>query len=158
MELCSIPYYENKTIVPYTSTNHVKMGPTMHTPMSGEGGEKCIFGLDIFVSPFYSHADCSLRDFQDSSFTETLDKQGMSEQDMDCQGKQILYVGDSVGHTANLKFIESSMRCQLESLRAYSSVMDQNARWPSKNFNDVFPDQNYSSRLIVYYLQVLEMK
>ena len=73
----------------------------------------------------------------DSSFTETLDKQGMSEQDLDCQGKQILYVGDSVGHTANLKFIESSMRCQLESLRAYSSVMDQNARWPSKNFNDV---------------------
>ena len=24
----------------------------------------------------------------DSSFTETLDKQGMSEQDLDCQGKQ----------------------------------------------------------------------
>ena len=65
----------------------------------------------------------------DSSFTETLDKQGMSEQDLDCQGKQILYVGDSVGHTANLKYIESSMRCHLESLRAYSSVMDQNARW-----------------------------
>ena len=73
----------------------------------------------------------------DNSFTETLDKQGMSEQDLDCQGKKILFVGDSVGHTANLKYIETSMRCQLESLRAYSSVMDQNARWPSKNFNDV---------------------
>ena len=61
-------------------------------------------------------------------------EQGRTKHKLDCQ---ILYVGDSLGHGANLKYLETSIKCRIESVRAYSSVMDENARWPSKNFTDV---------------------
>ena len=61
-------------------------------------------------------------------------EQGRTEHKLDCQ---MLYVGDSVGHTANLKYLETKIKCQIQSIRAYSSVLDKNARWPSKNFTDV---------------------
>jgi hypothetical protein len=53
-----------------------------------------------------------------------------------CQPK-VLYVGDSVGHTANLRIVEESRKCRIRSVRAYSSVHDKNARWPEKNFSSV---------------------
>ena len=68
---------------------------------------------------------------------KTVAGQGMSKLNLDCQGKLVLFAGDSVGHTADLKYLERSIRCQLESARAYSSVMDQDAMWPRKNFTDV---------------------
>ena len=61
-------------------------------------------------------------------------EQGRTKHKLDCR---ILYVGDSIGHGANLKYLETSTKCSIESVRAYSSVMDENARWPSKNFTDV---------------------
>ena len=73
----------------------------------------------------------------ENSSKKTVAGQGMSKQSLDCQGKLVLFAGDSVGHTADLKYLERSIRCQLESVRAYSSVMDQDARWPRKNFTDV---------------------
>ena len=33
--------------------------------------------------------------------------------------------------------LPASFNCHLEAVRAYSSVMNKNARWPSKNFTDV---------------------
>ena len=61
-------------------------------------------------------------------------EQGRTKHKLGCR---MLYAGDSVGHGANLKYLETSINCQIESVRAYSSVMDQNARWPTKNFTDV---------------------
>ena len=61
-------------------------------------------------------------------------EQGRTKHKLDCR---ILYVGDSIGHGANLKYLATSTKCQIEAVRAYSSVMDKNARWPSKNFTDV---------------------
>ena len=68
----------------------------------------------------------------------TVAEQGMSKPNcLDCRGKWVLFAGDSVGHSANLKYLERSINCQFESVRAYSSVMDPDARWPRKNFTDV---------------------
>ena len=53
------------------------------------------------------------------------------------QKHKILYVGDSVGHSANLRIVEKSQKCRIRSARAYSSVFDRNAKWPAKNFKDV---------------------
>ena len=61
-------------------------------------------------------------------------EQGRTKHELDCR---MLFVGDSIGHGANLKYLETSIKCRIESVRAYSSVMDENARWPSKNFTDV---------------------
>ena len=54
------------------------------------------------------------------------------------QGKpKVLCVGDSVGHTANLRLVEKSGKCVIRSARAYSSTNDNTARWPERNFQDV---------------------
>ena len=51
--------------------------------------------------------------------------------------RKILYVGDSVGHTASLRKLEDFQNCRIKSARAYSSVFDEKARWPRYNFSDV---------------------
>ena len=48
-----------------------------------------------------------------------------------------LFVGDSVGHTGNLRIVERASGCRIRSTRAYSSHHDVNARWPDKNFRKV---------------------
>ena len=63
-----------------------------------------------------------------------LAEQGRTKHKLDCR---MLYAGDSIGQGLNFKYLETSLACKIESVRAYSSVMDQNARWPSKNFTDV---------------------
>ena len=50
---------------------------------------------------------------------------------------KILYVGDSVGHTASLRNLEIFQNCRIRSNRAYSSVYDEKARWPKCNYSDV---------------------
>ena len=50
---------------------------------------------------------------------------------------KVLYVGDSVGHTANMKILEKDNNCRLRTARAYSSVYDDAARWPEYNFTDI---------------------
>ena len=50
---------------------------------------------------------------------------------------KILYVGDSVGHTASLGQLEIFQNCRIKSAKAYSSVYDKRARWPKYNFSDV---------------------
>ena len=50
---------------------------------------------------------------------------------------KMLYIGDSVGHSASLRKIEEFQNCRIKSERAYSSVFDKNARWPEFNFSDV---------------------
>ena len=42
-----------------------------------------------------------------------------------------------MGHTANLRLVEKSSKCNISTARAYSSTNDKNARWPEKNFQDV---------------------
>ena len=49
----------------------------------------------------------------------------------------MLYVADSVGHTASLPIIEIDNNCRIRKARAYSSVNDTRARWPKYNFTDV---------------------
>ena len=51
--------------------------------------------------------------------------------------EKILFVGDSLGHTGNLRNIEKSRKCRIKSTRAYTSKSDNNARWPELNFEDV---------------------
>ena len=72
----------------------------------------------------------------EKSSNEIPAEQDRTQHKLECR---ILYVGDSIGHGANLKYLETStsIKCRIESVRAYSSVMDENARWPSKNFTDV---------------------
>ena len=53
------------------------------------------------------------------------------------QQPKVLYVGDSVGHTANLRIVEKSLKLRIKSAKAYSSTKDDAAKWPTKNFNDV---------------------
>ena len=61
-------------------------------------------------------------------------EQGRTIHKLNCR---MLYVGDSVGHGANLKHLATILKCRIDSARAYSSIMDKNARWPFKNFHDV---------------------
>ena len=53
------------------------------------------------------------------------------------QKPKVLFVGDSVGHTANLRVLENFSNVQIKSARAYSSAYDKTARWPEHNFTDV---------------------
>ena len=71
------------------------------------------------------------------------------------QKQKILFVGDSVGLTANLRIIEKSHKCRIRSARAYSSVYDKSAKWPAKNFKDVVThnlknpgDENYKTLMM----------
>ena len=50
---------------------------------------------------------------------------------------KILFVADSVGHTASLRKIETACNARVVSARAYSSVPDPSARWQELNFRDV---------------------
>ena len=50
---------------------------------------------------------------------------------------KVLYVADSVGHTASAKQLESYSKTRIVTAKAYSSVHDRTARWPEKNFTDV---------------------
>ena len=50
---------------------------------------------------------------------------------------KILYVADSVGHSASLRSVELQQGCKIKSARAFSSVYDDRARWPKHNFTDV---------------------
>ena len=52
-------------------------------------------------------------------------------------GTKILFCGDSVGHTTNLRLIEETLKCSIRSVKAYSSIHDERARWPEKNFAQV---------------------
>ena len=53
---------------------------------------------------------------------------------------KVLYVGDSVAHTADLRKLEKSHKCRIRSVRAYSSVYDNQASFPRNNFKDVVAD------------------
>ena len=50
---------------------------------------------------------------------------------------KILYIADSVGHTAAMSEVERTQNCRVRTARAYGSVPDTNARWPDCNFTDV---------------------
>ena len=48
-------------------------------------------------------------------------------------------IGDSVTHNANFAHIEKETKTRIRSTKAYSSVRDSKARFPSKNITDVAP-------------------
>ena len=50
---------------------------------------------------------------------------------------KVLYVADSLGHTASVKKLENFSNSRIRTARAYSSVDDNKARWPEHNFTDV---------------------
>ena len=50
---------------------------------------------------------------------------------------KMLYVADSVGHSVSLRGVELQQNCRIKTARAYSSVYDTRAKWPTKNFADV---------------------
>jgi hypothetical protein len=50
---------------------------------------------------------------------------------------KVLYIADSVGHTASLRQVEMSQNCRIKTAKAYSSDYDVKARWPKSNFTDV---------------------
>ena len=50
---------------------------------------------------------------------------------------KVLYAADSVGHSASAKILEEYSGSRIKTVRAYSSVYDEKARWPERNFTDV---------------------
>ena len=48
---------------------------------------------------------------------------------------KVLYVGDSVGHTASASKVEFMSNCRIRTARAYSSAYDKQARWPTYNMH-----------------------
>ena len=50
------------------------------------------------------------------------------------QQPKILYVGDSVAQTVNLRHVEKSLKCRIRSVKANSTSADG---WPNKNFRNV---------------------
>ena len=50
---------------------------------------------------------------------------------------KVLYVSDSVGRTVEFPILEKEMKCTIKTAKAYSSVQDNNALWPARNFADV---------------------
>ena len=50
---------------------------------------------------------------------------------------KILYVADSVGHSAEMRKLEISQNCRIKTAQAYSSVYSPAARWPNRNFTEV---------------------
>ena len=52
---------------------------------------------------------------------------------------KILFVGDSVAHNANFARVEKETKTRIRTVKAYSSVNDQRAKWPKKNYSDVTP-------------------
>ena len=53
---------------------------------------------------------------------------------------KLLFAGDSVANSANLRKLEKSHKLRIRSVRAYSSVYDKLAKFPSKNFKAVVAD------------------
>ena len=53
------------------------------------------------------------------------------------QQPKVLYVGDSVAHTVNLRQVEKSIKCRIRSVKANSSFVNRDAKWPHKNFKNV---------------------
>ena len=50
---------------------------------------------------------------------------------------KVLYIADSVGHTASMQNLEFFQGCRIKTARAYSSILDNEAKWPKHNFADV---------------------
>ena len=46
--------------------------------------------------------------------------------------KKMLYIGDSVAHTASIRDLEFAQNCRIKSARAHSSIGDENSRWPQE--------------------------
>ena len=53
---------------------------------------------------------------------------------------KVLYVADSVGHSASARILEEYSGSRIKTARAYSSVYDLKARWPERNYTDVVKD------------------
>ena len=49
---------------------------------------------------------------------------------------KVLYVADSVGHSASMRGVEKAQKVRIRTAHAYSSVNDVKARWPEWNFTD----------------------
>ena len=73
-----------------------------------------------------------------ASYNESAPKPNQNRKKSSFMSKpKVLYVADSVGHSASIRQIEGSQKCRITTARAYSSVYDPKARWPTSNFTDV---------------------
>ena len=61
------------------------------------------------------------------------------------QKPKVLVIGDSVTHSANFAHIERQTNTRIKSTKAYSTVKDERARYPIKNFTDVTPAELYNT-------------
>ena len=55
------------------------------------------------------------------------------------QKTKVRFIGDSVSHNANFAYIEQETNYRIRTKKAYSSVRDNDARWPNKNLADIAP-------------------
>ena len=46
---------------------------------------------------------------------------------------KVLYIGDSVVQNANIKAVENESNVCIRTVKSYSSVLDDKAKWPRKN-------------------------
>ena len=56
------------------------------------------------------------------------------------QKPNILFVGDSIAHNANIANVEKQTKTRIKTRKAYSSARDNTARWPKKNVSDIVPE------------------
>ena len=59
----------------------------------------------------------------------------------DSKRSKVLFVGDSVSHSANFNSVEIETGFEVCPTKAYSSVRDVNARFPDKNVKDVVENE-----------------
>ena len=52
---------------------------------------------------------------------------------------KVLFIGDSIAHTASLRMVEKDTNTRVKTVKAYSAVEDLKSRFPSQNFTDVTP-------------------
>ena len=52
---------------------------------------------------------------------------------------KVLYIGDSVAHNVEFPNLEEATNCRIRTVKAYSSVLNEKARFPHKNVTDVTP-------------------
>ena len=68
---------------------------------------------------------------------------------------KVLYVGDSVGHTANLRLVEIASNCRISTANAFSSVQDGNSLWPDTSFAKVVKENLQSQTNDDYEILVM---
>ena len=65
-----------------------------------------------------------------------------------------MFIGDSISGNVELGIIEKALQADVKPVKAYSSVYDDKARYPAKNFTDVIQNELKKERFDISSAQV----